>query len=131
MKDGRERLSWSREECEPVRRGRKQRTAVADEAIETKASFGHTRSIEVASVWPARGGWNATTSAGLTIIRHQAAQHSCLCSCPRQRCRPAPALDAIADVLGRIIVAPETKPRMLDGLFAKQVARSVTGLAWR
>ncbi|WP_271046326.1 hypothetical protein, partial [Agrobacterium sp. ST15.13.015] len=45
------------------------------------------------------------------IIRHQAAQHSCLCSCPRQRCRPAPALDAIADVLGRITVAPETKPR--------------------
>ncbi|WP_434730643.1 hypothetical protein [Rhizobium binae] len=47
VEDGRERLSWSREECEPVRRGRKQWTAVAVEAIETKASFGHTRSIEV------------------------------------------------------------------------------------
>ncbi|NTA19736.1 MULTISPECIES: hypothetical protein [Rhizobium/Agrobacterium group] len=37
----------AREECEPVRRGRKSRIAVAAKAVETKASFGHTRSIEV------------------------------------------------------------------------------------
>nr|WP_261454184.1 hypothetical protein [Agrobacterium fabrum] len=37
----------AREECEPVRRGRKLRMAVAAKAVETKASFGHTRSIEV------------------------------------------------------------------------------------
>ncbi|KAA3497935.1 hypothetical protein DXM27_24640 [Rhizobium rhizogenes] len=37
----------AREECKLVCRGRKLRMAVAVRAIETKASFGHTKSIEV------------------------------------------------------------------------------------
>ncbi len=103
-----------REECEPVRRGRKPRTAVAVKAIETKTFLGHTRSIEVRlGVAGSRPDGTRYRQLGLTIIRQQAAQRSAPCSCP---CHAAasPYPDAIAEVFGRIITAPGSKPRMLD-----------------
>lgn len=89
-----------REECELVRRGRKLRMAIVAKAIETKASFGHTKSIEVCVgvAGPNRIDHDMPreqlvtsppVAAGTTVI--------CTMRTPRHDCGPAVPFDAFAD----------------------------------
>ena len=89
-----------REECELVRRGRKLRMAIAAKAIETKASFGHTKSIEVCvgvaspnridhDMPREQSVTSPPAGAGTTVI--------CTMLTPRHGCDPAVPFDAFAD----------------------------------
>lgn len=90
----------AREECEPVRRGRKLRMAVAAKAIETKASFGHTRSIEVCVgvACPNRIDHDMPRDQSLNSppARRWHNRFGTMLT-PRHGCRPAVPFDAIAD----------------------------------
>ncbi len=103
----------AREECEPVRRGRKLRMAVAAKAVETKASFGHTRSIEVcvgvaspnriAHDMPRDHSGNSNQGAVGTIVIGTTFT-------PRHGCGPAGLFDAFADGWVRATDRSTTEP---------------------
>nr|ASK48847.1 hypothetical protein [Agrobacterium radiobacter] len=90
----------AREECEPVRRGRKLRMAVAAKAVETKASFGHTRSIEDAMGVASPNRIAHDMPRDHSVNSHQRAAGTIAIGTtftPRHGCGPAVPFDSFAD----------------------------------
>ncbi|WP_153510778.1 hypothetical protein [Rhizobium rhizogenes] len=90
----------SREECEPVRRGRKSRMAVAAKSVETKASFGHTRSIEDAMGVASPNRIVHDMPRDHSVNSHQRAAGTIAIGTkltPRHGCGPAVPFDSFAD----------------------------------